>query len=328
LSFKAVADFEEEPMNAYRMITAPFFLVGSERSGTTLLRLMLDGHPQLACNAEFEYAVERMPEGGGFPDLDDYYRFLQTDRIYLASSFAIDRSLSYPELIDSFLVQKRGTKPLVGATVHRHFDRLLRIWPDARFIHLLRDGRDVARSVVEMGWAGNAWAGSAVWATAEELWGGLSKQLPADRHLSVRFEDLIQDPVRELGRICQFCGVSYDPAMLDYPQRSTYEAPNPRMVGSWWRKMSAAEVQQVEARIGLLLEERGYPLSGQPRLRLTPATVARLRLHNYYGRTRFRIRRFGLGLVLQDFLTRRLRLRRLQAGVRLRMNAIENRHLK
>jgi Sulfotransferase family len=44
------------------MIKKPVFLVGSERSGTTLFRLMLDHHPQIACFFEFEYAVSRMPE--------------------------------------------------------------------------------------------------------------------------------------------------------------------------------------------------------------------------------------------------------------------------
>src|SRR5262249_42031140 len=69
----------------YSMIPAPLFLVGAERSGTTLLRLMLDGHPDLAWNEEFEYAVDLLPEEGGFPDLEDYYPFLKTNRVFLHS---------------------------------------------------------------------------------------------------------------------------------------------------------------------------------------------------------------------------------------------------
>src|SRR6185369_10561789 len=98
------------------------------------------------------------------------------------TGFTVDRSLSYPQLIDSFLQQQRArsNKPLVGATVHRHFDRLLRIWPVARFVHLVRDGRDVARSVIEMGWAGNLWTGCDRWIDAEQLWAKFSQMLPPD----------------------------------------------------------------------------------------------------------------------------------------------------
>ena len=77
----------------------------------------------------------------------------------------------------------------------------------------MRDGRDVARSVVEMGWAGNAWAGCSPWIEAERLWERLSGELPPDRQLSVRFEALITNPVEVLTGICKFCRVAYDEAM-------------------------------------------------------------------------------------------------------------------
>src|SRR5262249_54027367 len=120
------------------MLHDPVFLVGSERSGTTLLRLMLDHHPAIAFHSEFEYAVAKMDNPAEWPCLDEYCRYLTSDRIFNGDGFLIDRSLSYPALIDSFLCQKRDAagKPIVGATVHLDFDRLMRIWPQARFIHL------------------------------------------------------------------------------------------------------------------------------------------------------------------------------------------------
>ena len=57
-------------------------------------------------------------------------------------------------------------------------DRLTRIWPDARFIHLVRDPRDVARSVIPMGWAGNTWVGVERWMEAERLWDRVRSSLP------------------------------------------------------------------------------------------------------------------------------------------------------
>src|SRR5262245_28549711 len=140
------------------MIERPVFLVGAERSGTTLLRLMLDHHPQIAFHFEFEFAVDRISLDGVLPALVDYHRWLISNRVFQHAGWSIDPELDYPHLVDSFLRQKQqlaGGKRLVGATVHRNFQHLRSIWPDARFVHIVRDGRDVSRSVVMMGWAGN-----------------------------------------------------------------------------------------------------------------------------------------------------------------------------
>jgi len=169
---------------------------------------MLGSHPKIAWCNEFEYAVDRISQSGDWPNLDEYYEWLASHRIFLATGFEIDRSLTYPQLVNSFLVQKRDLehKPIVGATVHRHFDRLLRIWPDARFIHLLRDGRDVARSCIGMGWAGNVWTGVGRWIEAECLWEQLSQIIPAERKIEVTYETLISEPVNTLTRLCEFIG--------------------------------------------------------------------------------------------------------------------------
>lgn len=111
----------------------PAFLVGSERSGTTMLRLMLDHHPMLVWQDEFEFAVDMISPDGGFPDMGYYREWLSLHRIFLASGFTIDPTLDYARLIRGFLEQRRSRdgKPIVGATVHRHFDRLLHLWPEA-----------------------------------------------------------------------------------------------------------------------------------------------------------------------------------------------------
>lgn len=312
------------------LVSEPIFLVGAERSGTTVLRLMLDCHPQIAWCDEFEYAVDRIPDGGGWPRNDEYYQWLETHRIFQDSGFAIDRRLSYPQLINSFLCQKRDRvgKPLIGATVHRHFDRLLQIWPDARFIHLIRDGRDVARSCIGMGWAGNVWTGVERWIEAELLWPKLSSVLPAQRQIEINYENLILDPVKVLTRLCDFIGIPYDQAMLSYAQATTYDVPDPSLIRQWQRKLSDREIQLVESRIANMLVERGYELSGLPPLIVSPAIERKLRLQDSWARRRFRIQRNGLSLILSDYLSRNLRLTQWQQLVKLKLNAIERAHLK
>ena len=163
----------------------PFFLIGSERSGSTMLRLMLDHHPQLACNLESDFLVSQLDDRGHFPAIGAYHAFLRQDRVFRHSRFEIDETLGYRDLVDSFLEQKRRRdgKRQVGATVHHDFHRLPRLWPDARFIYLLRDGRDVANSAVGMGWAGNAYCGAEIWINAETRWQAMRDRLAPENFL-------------------------------------------------------------------------------------------------------------------------------------------------
>jgi hypothetical protein len=312
------------------LITQPIFLVGAERSGTTVLRLMLDHHPQIAWCSEFEYAVDRISDTGQWPNIDAYHQWLAKQRIFLAPGFKLDRSLTYPQLVNSFLVQKRDRdhKPIVGATVHRHFDNVLSIWPDARFIHIVRDGRDVARSCIGMGWAGNVWTGVQRWVEAERLWATFSDEVPADRKIEITYETLISEPVEVLTRLCDFIGVPYDEAMLSYSEKTTYNLPDPTFTQQWRRKLSDPEIQLVESQIATMLQERGYELSGLPIISISALTARRLKFQDWWYRWNFRRQRYGWPLFVADYLSRHLNVEPWQKHVRQNIMAIETRHLK
>lgn len=307
----------------------PIFLVGAERSGTTLLRLMLDHHPEIIFHHEFEYAVDRISSDGKYPDLSEYYDYLSTHRIFAMSNFAIDSSLDYPSLIKSFLSQrqKHDNKPLIGATVHHHFDKLLLIWPRAKFIHIVRDGRDVARSNIIMGWAGNMFVGADRWVEAETIWKRLSAQLPPENQMTLYYERLIQEPEKILNQVCDFIGVPFDKVMFDYAKNSSYELPDTKIVERW-RKMPQYELQQAECKIAQLLTEHGYPLSGYPILPISFWLATRLYWHSRLHTVLFRIRRYSFRLYLADLLSRRLHLKNWQRQVKLRINACDQQHLK
>lgn len=107
-------------------IESPVFLIGSERSGTTLLRLMLDHHPEIAFNLESEYLVFHISDTGIFPEVTSYRRKLQEDRVFRQGRFALREDLDFPVLANDFLRQKleRDRKRIVGATVHHGFSKL------------------------------------------------------------------------------------------------------------------------------------------------------------------------------------------------------------
>lgn len=319
------------------MIEEPIFLVGAERSGTTLLKLMLSHHSQIAWCNEFEYAVDQISAEGIFPDLLAYYDWLDTHRIFQNTRFTIDKTLPYPQLVDSFLLQRKAAKPIIGATVHRHFDRLLSIWPEARFIHLIRDARDVANSCVGAGWAGNVWNGCERWQEAELLWDNLDGHLTRatcsasprrERYISITYEELIYQYRETLTKLSEFLDVSYEEAMLDYPQNTTYSFPDKSLVYQWKKKLSNYEVQLVESRVGELLRERGYPLSGLPILNLSKLDLCKLNLQNWSYCANFRRKKYGNYLFINDYISRKLNLKKCQKTIKNQLNKIDNQKVK
>ena len=320
---------QTDPASAPRAQEPPFFLVGSERSGTTLLRLMLSHHPRIECAPEFEFLVDALPESG-WPDLAGYADYLATNRIFVPHELTVDVGLGYQELAASFVRQycERSGKPVHGATCHHHFERLPRVFPDARFVHLVRDGRDVARSCIGMGWAANVWFGAERWLDALDSWQRLRAQLEPDRFCEVRYEDLIREPEQELDRVAGFLGEGFDPAMFGYVDGTTYDLPDPKLIEQWRRKLSQDELGLLEARIGRQLRSYDYPESGVPATAVGAARQARLTLDNRLGLFRRNRAKYGIPLMLKGRLARGLGLKGLQRSVQLERNAIDNAHIR
>ncbi len=309
-------------------LPAPFFVVGAQRSGTTLLRLMLDHHPSIRVPHEFDFAVEWVTAAGTWPPLEDYYARLAEHGSFRRSGLEIDPELDYPQLVESFLRQRQGDRPLVGMAVHVGFDRLLHFWPEARFVHLLRDPRDVASSVVGMGWAGTVWHGAARWVEAEESWDRLCARVPEASRMAVRYEALVAEPVRELERVCAFLGVPFDEAMIRYDEDTTYEAPDAKLASRWQSRLSPTEIRLVERRVGTLLADRGYVSSGLAPIEPGLLRRATLALRDRLGALRFRIRRYGARDVLTRAIASRLGLRAAERAAAARMRAVADRYVR
>jgi hypothetical protein len=294
---------------------APVFLIGAARSGTQLLRVMLDGHPEISWPCDFDFALDwPAARSGEWPDLIDYWNGLAESQQARASRVVIRADLDFPRLVRSLLDQlaARTRKPICGVTAHRNFGRILALWPDARFIYLLRDGRDVARSHVEMGWAGNVWAAASAWREAESEWRHLCSDVRPVRRLELRYEALVRAPQRELTRICDFLDVTYSPEMLDYPARTTYVASDPRLAESW-RTLSERELAWLEREIGAELLARSYaPSRVRPAWLPAPRRLA-LMLGDRLGSARFGAHRYRTLRWAQHRVARHFRVATPQA---------------
>lgn len=315
-------------MNGVPMKT--IFLIGAERSGTTVLRLMLNAHPLISWLNEFEYSVDMLTDDESWPDKDEYLLYLSTHRIFQATNLIIDKSLNYPELIKSFLAQKqqRDNKPIVGATCHRHYDRLLRIFPQARFIYLLRDPRDVARSNIGMGWAGNVWYGVNQWIEAEELWEDVKRGLDKTSYIEIKYENLIADSKNVLTRLCRFLNVMYDEEMLSYPKNTTYSLPDTTFIEQWKRKMTKKEIQLVEFKAENMMRLREYQIYSD--VLKEPSSIERLFLfyQNRWFKIKFRMKLYGFWIVIADVIARRFNIKPLMRNVKMRFNRKTNMYLK
>ncbi len=308
------------------MIQSPVFLVGAERSGTTMLHLMLDSHPEITGCEGFEFMVEMVGEQGERPELADYYEYLSRHAIFGTSELSIDRSLDYDSLVNDFLEQRHGAdnhvQPVIPM-VHFGFSRLLHIWPEARFIHLVRDPRDVTSSVIEMGWAGTVWHGLDKWIESEDEWTEFAKRIDASKFIELHYSDLIADHPTELGKVCGFLGLAYTDEMMSYAKETEYTVPDPSRVEAWKAKLTLDQLSLVEGRVGKMMTDRGFALSGGPLRQTTGVERFRLQWQNRLVKWKMRLDRFGPRLFVESLLIRVIPVDSYHKSVQLRTNKVE-----
>ena len=299
----------------------PVFIYGALRSGTTVFRLMLDAHEGISNPGEVDFLFdflrpdESHPSGWRY-DLDS----LRDNWIFKTKELTVPEGLSGIDLLQDFLAQFRARAPgkVLTLNVHRHAERIAELMPEARFIHLLRDPRDVARSSIGMGWAGLSYFGIDHWIRTERSWDAAA--IPSDQVLTLKFEGLMADIEPELTCVCTFLGVPFSNGMLDYHLDTTYGPPDPRLAEQWRRKAAPREIALLEGKAGKMIAARGYAQGAEPH-HPGPVERAVLAARNATGRWRASIRRFGLPLLLSAKLSHWLHARSLHRHLRRRMEA-------
>ena len=286
-----------------RLLPAPF-VVGVPRSGTTLLRLMLDAHPQLCIPPETYFVPELLAAcKPGQAEPQDVLAILTASRRW--SDFKLD-----PQAVRDRLPAQgpvggaEAVRAFYGAYAHRagksrwgdktpvylkHMQRIDKALAEAHFVHIIRDGRDVALSVTGLMFGPDS-VEEAARRWKRKVTRARARAARLDHYLEVRYEDLVLTPDATLRQVCEFIDLPWHPHMLDYhhdaaermqaiarsrvrPGRAsipagygprihalTSEPPSENRVGRWRREMSAEDRSTYERVAGDVLAALGYEL--------------------------------------------------------------------
>jgi hypothetical protein len=280
------------------------FVVGMNRSGTTLLRMMLDAHPELTIPPETHFVpdlIKACRDDAATPE--DALAAMKKHREWgdfdVTDEEMLSRLRALPKLrpggaVRAFyaIYMEQQGKPRWGEKTPTYVQKMKliqRALPEVRFVHVIRDGRDVALSVLDRtvrdltaGDVARRWNKKIAKARADA---------PALRHYKeIRYEDLILDTEPILRDVCEFIELPWNDAVLHYHERSperlqemaralpgdgrakeltverrmathamTTKPPTADRVARWRTQMSAEQRAEFEAEAGDLLEQLGYP---------------------------------------------------------------------
>jgi hypothetical protein len=290
-------------------VERPVFIVGVHRSGTTLLRYMLNSSPRIYIPPESDFIPRffgRDPE----EELSEA-RISNLLGIIFSEYRLVKEWRGDPPTVREFIEHMPGCTPaafleaLYGMYARQngavrwgdktpiyasYIDLIHHIFPQAQFVHIIRDGRDVALSMldkwghelhIDMFFTARNWVRRIRRAQASGAW------LERELYYELRYEDLVREPERQLQLLCEFLGERYVPQMGE-PQRlgrqqippgdfhaPIRQPPSTTQIGRWEQQMLESDQRLFQQVAGSLLTELGYetvdlgPMSLRERLRFT-----------------------------------------------------------
>lgn len=275
----------------------PIFVVGAPRSGTTMLAVLLDRHSRIAMPPETQFFTESLPgmkkgmkKGMRREQMIDLALSnrrivdLNLDRADLEGRFGkypSDPSYLFRSILEAYSCARKKERPGEKSPKHlEHVPRILELYPDAKVICIIRDGRDVVRSLMNVSWAepGNPrrlGLFCSEWIDLACLAMGYSRAYPKDRFRIVRYEDLLEEPMRELTRLCEFLGEAFEPGQLDLEVKSAVvpgwegdwkgksaQGLDPKRIEAWRRSGDKEQLWFMNCLMGAVLARLGYRDTG------------------------------------------------------------------
>ncbi len=272
------------------------FIVGSGRSGTSLLAAMLDAHPELAIASESHFLpkmIETLPEQiTTSRDVEHLVRRMERSKWFadwdydvgdLSAALEADLPVARHDalrMIYRVYAAQRGKRRFGEKTPAYVYSItvLADEFDDAKFVHIVRDGRNVALSFREASFGADDLEHSMLnW--QHRVLGGhrMGRALGADRYFEIVYEQLIVEPEAELRRLCGFLGLQYADEMPAYHRRKDGEwAPRdeesanlalpPTTTRDWSNQLDAREKARLELLGKRALRTWGYETTGNPTL--------------------------------------------------------------
>lgn len=267
-------------------ITSAVFIGGCARSGTTLLGAMLGAHPDCICVPESQFKAQLLKDPRfGTPEsihrmLTNHWRFklwelpLSAGELPLDGDDADRPARSLLRLVE--LYAQKSAKPeatvWIDHTPHnvRQASLLGRAFPDSKFIHIVRDGRGVAASVIPLDWGPNSIIEAARFWVEQTAYGLAAEQsFGPGRILRVTYEDLVMEPDQVMRRIAAFAGLEFTPAMTEgggfvVPRYTAQQhaliasRPDPTRIDGWRKKLTLREQEIFEHLTEDFLGYMGY----------------------------------------------------------------------
>ncbi len=267
----------------------PVIVLGVGRSGTTLLRVMLDRSSELAIPYETFFVPQLAHRHGRRPKIDDLLDDL--GRLRTLYDWGITPDDVRPRLREGMTTSEaiaaifetyaeRQGKPRWGDKTPLYMQQLPlleRLFPDAIWVHLVRDGRDAALSFLELpeGFSGKTWAlprtvpqFAARWRT-EILAARKLGRNAGGRYLELRYEELVDEPERSLRLVCEHASLPWEEGLLDHTRpsdtahmpehRNLAQPPTPGL-RDWRSQLSRDDALAFEQVAGDVLESSGYEL--------------------------------------------------------------------
>jgi hypothetical protein len=270
-------------------MSPPVIVLGVGRSGTTLLRVMLDRNSELAIPYESFFVTALGHRHGRRPRIDDFLddvrRFYQLYEWGVAPEDVRARlrdGMTTGEAIAAIfeVYAEREGKPRWGDKTPLYMQQLPlleRLFPDALWVHLVRDGRDAALSFLDLpeGFAGRTWAQPRTAAQFAARWRTeilAARRLGShvgERYLELRYEDLVAQPERELLRVCEHASLPWEPEMLEYagtsdvaemPEHRNLAQPPTPGLRDWRSEMRREDALAFEQVAGDVLRSSSYEL--------------------------------------------------------------------
>jgi hypothetical protein len=272
-----------------------------------MLSLMIHAHPRMAMPPESRFLLREWRRRAKFGDLSTPEQRMKLAKACVRTGSKVrDLGLDPQETMDAILAAPptmgsafgtifkmfadRHGKPRWGdkrPAYYQEVDVLLRLFPDAQIVHIVRDGRSNVASLKKMPWWPYDSIGSmAAWSQAEYCSRRNQKRLPADTFHVIRYESLVADPEPVLRELCRFLDEEFHPAMLEpsevrdvVPEKKTWhgnlkQSVNTDQVESWRKGLDPWELGLMETVLRHKLKRWNYPISGAGQLP-SPKLVAR-----------------------------------------------------